>query len=147
MYFFHLFLLVYGRIFNIVCKSPAIIGIDIEIIITFPPISILLAIALSPESLQILTANSVKIAIPVIFISKTINSWCNETLLVKLFIKSIIPEIFENVNISISAPAIIDTYIANSCLYCFKTIINIRAINPIPYYFHNIHFFLLIVRK
>lgn len=42
---------------------------DIDIIITFPPISTLLAIADSPESLHILTANSVKIAIPVIFIS------------------------------------------------------------------------------
>ena len=42
---------------------------DIDIIITFPPISTLLAIADSPESLHILTANSVNIAIPVIFIS------------------------------------------------------------------------------
>ncbi len=49
-------------------------GIDIEIMITFPPISILLAIALSPESLQMLTANSVKIAIPVILIKIAINS-------------------------------------------------------------------------
>ena len=48
-------------------KSAVIIGIDILIIIILPPKSILLAIALSPESLQILTANSVSIAIPVIF--------------------------------------------------------------------------------
>ena len=44
-------------------KSAVIIGIDILIIIILPPKSILLAIALSPESLQILTANSVSIAI------------------------------------------------------------------------------------
>ena len=42
-------------------------GSDIVIIITFPPISILFAIELSPESWHILTANSVSIAIPVIF--------------------------------------------------------------------------------
>ncbi len=41
-------------------------------IITLLPNSILLAIALSPESLQILTANSDKNAIPVIFISRFI---------------------------------------------------------------------------
>ena len=40
---------------------------ETDIIIIFPPKSILLAIAFSPESLQILTANSVMIAIPVIF--------------------------------------------------------------------------------
>lgn len=49
-------------------KSAVIIGIDILIIIILPPKSILLAIALSPESLQILTANSVSIAIPVILV-------------------------------------------------------------------------------
>lgn len=37
------------------------------------PSSILLAIALSPESLQILTANSQRNAIPVIFINIEIN--------------------------------------------------------------------------
>lgn len=42
-------------------------GIDRNIIITLLPISILFAIALSPESLHTLTANSVKKAIPVIF--------------------------------------------------------------------------------
>ena len=44
-----------------------IIGIDIVIIITLLPISILLAIAFSPASEHILTANSVKNDIPVIF--------------------------------------------------------------------------------
>lgn len=44
-------------------------GIDIAIIIILLPISILLAIAPSPESLQILTANSERKAIPVIFIN------------------------------------------------------------------------------
>ena len=43
-------------------------------IMTFPPKSTLLAMATSPESLQILTANSVKKAIPVILISNTKNS-------------------------------------------------------------------------
>lgn len=48
-----------------------IIGIDSETINNFPPKSTLLAIALSPISLQIETANSVNIEIPVIFTSKT----------------------------------------------------------------------------
>ena len=43
------------------------IGIDIAIIITLLPISILDAIAFSPASAHMLTANSVIIAIPVIF--------------------------------------------------------------------------------
>ena len=50
-----------------------IIGMDIDIIIIFVPNSILLLIADSPASLQILTANSDKNAIPVIFISIVIN--------------------------------------------------------------------------
>lgn len=45
------------------------IGTDIDIMIILLPISILLAMAASPESLQILTANSDKNAIPVILIS------------------------------------------------------------------------------
>ena len=63
----------HGNIFIIVSKSPAIIGIDIDIIIVLPPKSTLFAIALSPESLHILTANSVKKAIPVIFINSPKN--------------------------------------------------------------------------
>ena len=63
----------YGNTLIIVSNNPDIIGIDIETITTFPPISILLAIAVSPESLHILTANSVKNAIPVIFISNVKN--------------------------------------------------------------------------
>ena len=69
-----LLLLLYGKTCNIVSNKLEIIGIDIEIIKTLPPKSTLLAIAASPESLQILTANSVKKAIPVIFISNIKNS-------------------------------------------------------------------------
>ena len=52
-----------------------LIAVIIDIIITFPPKSTFEAIALSPESLHILTANSVKNAIPVILIS-TVKSAC-----------------------------------------------------------------------
>ena len=48
----------YGKTFKIVSKREEIIGSDIVI---------LFAIALSPESWHILTANSVSTAIPVIF--------------------------------------------------------------------------------
>ncbi len=120
------------------------IGIEIDTIITFPPISILFAIAVSPESLQILTANSVNIAIPVIFISNTIKLLFIDTLFVNDVNKSIIADILLNTIINIIAPAIIDTYITNSGLYCFKIIIIIKAINPTPYYFYYIHFLLLI---
>lgn len=64
-------------------------GIDIEITITFPPKSILLAILLSPLSLQMLTAYSVKIEIPVILSKTEIN--CVSQLLLKFWIKLIIP--------------------------------------------------------
>ena len=57
---------VYGKILVTVSNKFDIIGIDKYIIITLLPISILLAIAFSPESLHTLTANSVKKAIPVI---------------------------------------------------------------------------------
>ena len=62
----------YGRIFKTSSNKLDIIGIDIEMIIILLPNSILLAIALSPESLHILTANSDKNAIPVIFIKRFI---------------------------------------------------------------------------
>ena len=129
------------NIFKIVSSSPAIIGIDIDIIMTFPPISTLFAIVASPESLQMLTANSVSIAIPVIFIINVINSLFIDIFDVKLFIRTIILDTFENTIINISAPAIKETYIANSGLYCFRIIIIISAIRPIPYYFYNFHFF------
>lgn len=64
-------------------------GIDIEITITFPPKSILLAILLSPLSLQMLTAYSVKIEIPVILSKTEMN--CVSQLLLKFWIKLIIP--------------------------------------------------------
>ena len=51
-----------------------ITGIDIEITSILPPKSILFAIELSPLSLQTLTANSVKIDIPVIFKCKIIRN-------------------------------------------------------------------------
>ena len=49
------------------------IGMDIEMMIILLPNSILLAIAPSPESLHILTANSERKAIPVILINKDKN--------------------------------------------------------------------------
>ena len=55
------------------------------------PNSILLAIALSPESLQMLTANSDKNAIPVILINKFINFVFTADLLAIDFISVIIP--------------------------------------------------------
>lgn len=66
-------------------------GTDIEIIIILLPISILLAIAPSPESLHKLTANSERNAIPVIFTSRLINSVFIDALLVTDFINSITP--------------------------------------------------------
>lgn len=66
-----------------------ITGIDIDITMTFPPKSILLAILLSPLSLQILTAYSVNMDIPVIFNKIEINSVSH--LLFSSFIKAIIP--------------------------------------------------------
>lgn len=48
-------------------------GIDMDMTMTFPPKSILLAMLLSPLSLQMLTAYSVKIDIPVIFSKIEIN--------------------------------------------------------------------------
>src|SRR5699024_10929871 len=64
----------YGNIFTIVSNKLEIIGMDIDTIITFPPMSTLFAIALSPVSLHMLTANSVRNAMPVILISNFKNS-------------------------------------------------------------------------
>ena len=97
--------------------------------------STLLAIALSPESLHMLTANSVSIAIPVIFINITKNSLFMFVLLDILFIISIIPESVPDAKVSISTPAIIEAYIANSGLYCFSITIIITAIKAIPIIF------------
>ena len=63
----------YGNIFSIISNKLDIIGIDIDITITFVPISIFRAIAVYPESLQILNANSERSAIPVIFSRISIN--------------------------------------------------------------------------
>lgn len=65
--FFFICIYPYGKIFIIVSNNAEIIGIDKAIINIFPPNSIFVDIAISPESLQIPTANSVKKAIPVIF--------------------------------------------------------------------------------
>ena len=85
------FPLLYGNTFNITSSKLDIIGIDIDIIIIFVPISILLAIAASPESLQTLTANSDKIANPVIFISITKKVLLIEVLLASDCYKLTIP--------------------------------------------------------
>ena len=66
------FILHYGSTSKTVSSKLEIIGIDIDTIIIFPPISTLFAIADSPVSLHMLTANSVKNAIPVILINKVI---------------------------------------------------------------------------
>ena len=92
--------------FRITSSKLDIIGTDIDIIITLPPRSTLLAIADSPASLQILTVNSVKIAIPVILISKTRNSLFIAVLLDKLLSTSIIPESLVAINANINIPAI-----------------------------------------
>ena len=76
----------YGSIFITSSSKLEIIGIDIDTIIILLPSSILLAIALSPESLQILTANSAKKAIPVILTNKLINSVLIDALLAIDFI-------------------------------------------------------------
>lgn len=107
---------------------------------TFPPISILLAIAVSPESLHILTANSVKNAIPVIFISNVKNVLFIAVLLTRLVKSSTTPDILLSIIPSIKAPAIRDTYITNSGLYCFKIIIIIKATKPYSYNFYDVHF-------
>ena len=76
-----------------------------------------------------LTENSVKKAIPVIFISNTKNSLFITVLLDKDVNKSIIADTLSIINIKIITPAIIDTYITNSGLYCFKIIIIINKYN------------------
>lgn len=80
------------------------IGIAIDIIIILLPISILLAIAASPESLHMLTANSDKKAIPVIFISNVINSVFMFDLLTIEFIRFIIPVSLSITKIKINTP-------------------------------------------
>lgn len=64
---------IYGNTRNIVSSKLEIIGIDVVIIIILLPISILVAIELSPASLQMLVPNSARIAIPVTFNSTTTN--------------------------------------------------------------------------
>src|SRR5690625_3468694 len=93
----------YGSISTTVSSKLDMIGIDIDTIITFPPISTLFAIAVSPVSLQILTANSVKNAIPVIFISKVRNS-----LFIAVLFESVVKRFIMPSNLSIINTKIID---------------------------------------
>ena len=125
----------YGNICVTVSSRPARIGIDIEIITTFPPISIFVAIADSPASLQILTANSVKNAIPVIFNKSTKKLLLIEAVLTKEFSISIMAEILGRMQANIKIPAIKEIYTVNSGLYWRITIINSNATNPIPIIF------------
>ena len=80
------------------------IGIAIDIIIILLPISILLAIAASPESLHMLTANSDKKAIPVNFISNVINYVFMFDLLTIESIRFIIPVSLSITKIKINTP-------------------------------------------
>ena len=129
----------HGNSFNIVSKRLAIIGIDIEIIKTFPPKSTLLAIAVSPVSLQMLTVNSVKNAIPVIFIRSIRNSLFIAVLFDKVVSKSIIAPILSIIITKISTPATKETYSTNSGLYCFTITIIISEISPNSNNFNYIH--------
>lgn len=104
-------------------------------IITLLPNSILLAIADSPASLQMLTANSVRKAIPVIFNRILRKELLMPALLLIDCSKLIIEENFPNTKENINTPAINETYTANSDLYCFIIIIIIKEINPIPIIF------------
>ena len=107
-----------------------ITGIDMAIMHIFPPMSIFPAIALSPASLQILTANSVKIAIPVTFNKMPKNSLPKLVLLARLWIKETIPEILSKLIRRMRAPANKDTYRLNSGLYCFSNMMIITEIKP-----------------
>ena len=121
---------------SIVSSIDEIIGIEIVTIITFPPKSTLEAIALSPASLHILTANSVKNAIPVIFISIFKNSWLVPFILfTRLESKSTIPDTLSRTNKRIKLLAISDMYTANSGLYCFIMITITTAYMAIPMIF------------
>ena len=119
MYFIYK-IIFYGKIFKIISNKLDIIGIDIDIIIIFVPISILLAIAPSPESLQMLTANSERNAIPVIFIKSVMNSIFICDLSCMDFIRDIIPSNLSITKIKIKAPVRILINIAYSGLYCFR---------------------------
>lgn len=123
-------------------------GIDKEIIIILLPISILLAIALSPESLHTLTANSAKNAIPVIFNKSNRNSLFILALSDIDFSKSNIPVNLSITKNNIKTPAINDMYIANSGLYCLIITIIISATRPNSNYFYNIiHMYLSTIQK
>lgn len=125
----------HGNIFNISSNRLDMIGIDIVIIIILLPISILLAIALSPESLQMLTANSDRNAIPVIFISNSKNELFIEALFANDCINDTIPCNLSITRIKINSPVAMLIYIANSGLYCFSNMIIIKPIRLIPIIF------------
>ena len=93
-----------GNIFNIISNRLEMMGIDIDMIIILLPISILLAIAPSPESLQMLTANSDKNAIPVIFINSVKNVPLIDALLANNCNNAIIPFSSSTTSNKISKP-------------------------------------------
>ena len=96
------------------------------------PNSILLAIAASPESLHILTANSDKNAIPVIFINSIMKLVFISVLFTIDCIRAIIPSSLSITKVKINTPVSKLIYTANSGLYCFNNIMIIRAIIAIP---------------
>ena len=79
-----------------------------------------------------LTANSVNIAIPVIFINSKINVEFIADLLANLFNKLITSNNLLNTSIKIKTLAVKDAYNANSGLYCFNIIIITSDTKPIP---------------
>lgn len=101
-------------------------------IIIFPPKSTLFAIELSPKSLHMLTANSVKIDMPVTFNNIFRNSLFILVLSAKAVSRLTIPVSLSTISNIINTPAINDIYTANSGLYCFIIIIIAKDIKPTP---------------
>ena len=109
----------------------------------------MLAIAVSPESLQMLVANSIKKAIPVIFINRTRNSLLIAVLFDILVSKLIIAPILSITKTKIKIPAANETYIVNSGLYCLIIIIIINILLSlwIIFSFNNSKAFLSILKE
>ena len=119
-------------------KIASALGLNVSVFLDFnietvgDVLSLLFAIDDSPASLHMLTANSVNIAIPVIFNIIFKNCWFIAVLLDIDCIRFIISLNLLNINHIIIIPAVIDIYIANSGLYCFTIIMIINDIIPIP---------------
>ena len=96
-------------------------GVETLKIRIFPPRSILLAIAFSPQSLHIDIANSARIDIPVIFNNISINLLLTFSLLDRFKIKLIKTESLSATIKKIIIPTTNETYILNSGRYSFKT--------------------------